>query len=676
MNNSRSLAGLIAACSIALLAPLLIPLLVGRVFVYNDLSWFHLPMRYLYQRALDSGDTVLWTPAIFAGFYIHGEGQIGLFHPFHQLLYRLLPLGTAFNLELIASYPLAFAGTFWFLRRLQFSHPAALFAAMLFAFSGFNLLHHHHMNMVVIVAHMPWLLAAADVAIVEEGRRARTLAFAAIAAILGSEFLLGFPQAIWWNVITLAAFGVYRAHETRRWRPVLSCGAAVTLGILLGGIQLVPSADAAAHSVRAGLSHEFALTYSLHPYNLIQLWSPYFFERGAYSVGDYMWLHEFGIYSGAILPIALIWVWLRRRELGERRGLIVAVTVFAAVTLALALGRYGGVAVLLTYLPVLQSLRAPVRYIVLVQFALAILAAITLDDLIAIAERRSQPPAGRTVALWIPAALGVATTVALNTGLLGYGRHTFARAAVAAPGIAIIIAVTLLVFLAGRRVRWAIAALVVVTAIDLAAWGIRFVYREPARTIRTLIQAIEQPPDSVAESYASAPANGRYRSDLLVMAGYRLTSGYVGLFPASEQPLDSTIAMQLSGRRWFFTPDGVRHPAVGAVERVRLLDERAQGATGKAVLTVDRPGNLIAQVNAPGRRVLAFTERFHDGWSATSNGVPLQMVRVEGDFLGCVLDAGYHRVTLRFMPRSFVYGSIVSAIGAALLAGVLIAGLR
>ena len=31
--------------------------------------------------------------------------------------------------------------------------------------------------------------------------------------------------------------------------------------------------------------------------------------------------------------------------------------------------------------------------------------------------------------------------------------------------------------------RWAIAALVVVTAVDLGAWGILFIYREPARTI-------------------------------------------------------------------------------------------------------------------------------------------------------------------------------------------------
>ena len=99
-------------------------------------------MRHLFQQALHAGDTVLWTPSIYSGLYLHGEGQIGLFHPFHQLLYRLLPLGAAFNLELIASYPVAFGGMFWFLRRLRFGYAAALFGAMLFAFSGFNLLHH------------------------------------------------------------------------------------------------------------------------------------------------------------------------------------------------------------------------------------------------------------------------------------------------------------------------------------------------------------------------------------------------------------------------------------------------------------------------------------------------------------------------------------------------------
>jgi hypothetical protein len=675
MTGSR-LAGLIAACSVALLAPLLGPLLTGRVFVYNDLVWFHLPMRYLYQQALHAGDTVLWTPGIFAGFYLHGEGQIGLFHPFHQLLYRFLPLGTAFNLELIANYGAAFAGMLWFLRRLRFSRAAALFGAMLFAFGGFNLLHHVHVNMVAVVAHIPWLLGVADVLIVEERRRARTLGFAAMALILGSAFLLGFPQGVWWNAIALAAFGVFRARETRRWRQLLPCAAAIMLGVLLGAVQILPTADATANSTRMGLSREFGLSFSMHPFNLFQLWSPYFFRRGAYSVGDYMWFHDFGIYSGAILPVALIWVWVRRRALPERRALIAAATVFAAVVLILALGRYGGLAVLLTHVPVLQSLRAPVRYIILAQFALAIVAAIAMDDLLAIADGHRAARRGFTGALWIPAALGVATTIALNARLLPYGRLTFASASAAASGVAIVTAVTLLVYLAGRRVRWAIAALVVVTAVDLGAWGILFIYREPARTIEELTAGVTPAPENPAVSYAFAPARGPYSHDLLVMRGYRLTSGYAGLFPATRHPLYSSIARRLSGTRWSFTEDGVRHPAEEGVERVRLLDEQGRDSTGSARLAVDRPGQLVAQVDAPGPRILAFTERFHDGWSATIEGHPLQMVRVEGDFLGCVLDGGAHAVALRFMPRSFVYGSIVSAIGALLLAGVLIARLR
>ncbi len=76
------------------------------------------------------------------------------------------------------------------------------------------------------------------------------------------------------------------------------------------------------------------------------------------------------------------------------------------------------------------------------------------------------------------------------------------------------------------------------------------------------------------------------------MRGYRLTNGYVGLFPASQQPLDSELNLKLSGTRWVFTEDGVRHPFVGGVARVRLLDELGQEATGTAVLAVERPRRM------------------------------------------------------------------------------------
>jgi hypothetical protein len=671
MNRHRSLVPVIGACSVALFLPLLQPLLTGRVFTYTDLSWFHLPTRYLFQQAMQSGDTVLWTPSILSGVYLLGEGQVGLFHPFHQLLYRLLPLQPAFNLELIVNYPAAFAGMYCFLRRLQLTAAAALFGAMLFAFSGFNLLHYLHLNMIAVVAHMPWLLVAADVLIVDDRPRARMLAFAAMAMIIASELLLGFPQGVWWNVMTLAPFAAYRAHEAGRWRRLPLCGAAFAVGTLLGGIQLLPSVDASAHSIRMWLSPGFALSYSLHPANLVQLWSPYLLRKGVFGDLHYVGFHEFGIYSGAILPVALIWVWIRRDALRDRRTFIIGVTAFAAVSLFLAFGRYGGLDVVLTHVPVLRSLRAPARYIVLVQFALVILAAIAMDDLVAIVDGRRDAPAGRMLALWIPAALSVATTLAFNTGVVPDRERLFAAASAAVPGTVFVVAITLLVFMAARRTPSAAGALVFVTMVDLGAWGIRFVQREPLQTIDEVTQGILPAPADTADSYAAAPADGPYRSDVLVLKGYRLTSGYVGLFPASFYPLNGPSSRKFSGTRWQFAPDGFRYRAEGSVARTRLLDESGHEATGVARLVVDRPGRLVADVDAPGRRILAFTERFHDGWSATADG-PLQMVRVENDFLGCLVEAGAHRVTLTFMPRSFVNGSIVSAVGAILLAVALI----
>ena len=49
------------------------------------------------------------------------------------------------------------------LRRLELPPPAAIFGAIVFTFSGFNLLHFMHMNAIAIVAHIPWLLLAIDV---------------------------------------------------------------------------------------------------------------------------------------------------------------------------------------------------------------------------------------------------------------------------------------------------------------------------------------------------------------------------------------------------------------------------------------------------------------------------------------------------------------------------------
>jgi uncharacterized membrane protein YfhO len=85
-------------------------------------------------------------------------------------------------------------------------------------------------------------------------------------------------------------------------------------------------------------------------------------------------------------------------------------------------------------------------------------------------------------------------------------------------------------------------------------------------------------------------------------------------------------------------------------------------------VAIDRPGLIVVSTIAPGRQLLSVTERFEDGWTATQDGRAIPLLRINGDFLGCVVDAGVHRVELRFQPRSFSAGALVSAFGIVLLA--------
>src|SRR5437870_4450400 len=146
-----------------------------------------MPLRYFMQRCLHNGDDPAWCPHLFCGYDLHGEGQAGMDHPWHRLLYSFLPLTVAFNIEVFANYPFLCLGTYLFLRRHRLPQDAALAGALTMTFGGFTLPHYSHTNAIAIVAHMPWLLWATNVAWTEASPRRRALAAVAIALLTGSQ---------------------------------------------------------------------------------------------------------------------------------------------------------------------------------------------------------------------------------------------------------------------------------------------------------------------------------------------------------------------------------------------------------------------------------------------------------------------------------------------------------
>ena len=646
-----------AVAALLLFAPLFIPLLTGRVFAVDDLSTFHLPLRYLYSSSLANGHSVVWTPMLFGGFYVHAEGQVGMFHPAHWLLYRTLPLAIAFNIELIASYLFAFAGMWLLLRRLGLSTASRTIGAMAFTFSGFNLLHLCHMNAVAIAAHMPWLLFACDCVIEDTGRRQRT-AIAGVALLVGSQVLLGYPQYVWMSVL---ACGLWALVRTRRFSRLAAIGGGSVLGLVIGGVQLLPTLDLLRHSARAVVSSDFPLTLSLHPLNLLQLWSPFLFPFRVYAAPREMFVHELGLYTGALATIALVWAFLYWRELAFRQTARAAL-VLCGAGLLLALGRYGFVYEALTFLPVVGKFRAPARHILLLHLGLSLLVAITFHHI----SRRAPEKlvsSGPRQWIWLPFFLSLVTgaaALAFPSVFVSAPSHRVE------PGFVVLgtVLVGIVTFLVVDALKGsaAIVALPLVLALDLGFWGYSYNWGSPPATVEELKGSFNQPPPTAKVVHSMARDR---RINLLLLHDLKVFRPYVGLPPARTLPWDDAETARLAGVDWLKAESWsqVRNPS----PRVRILVDGTESVADVHVVR-DDPGRLEVDIATQRPAQLVTTESYHAGWRAERDRQVLTTFHYRGDFLGVNLEPGQYRVVLTFAPKSLRHGLILSLAGLTLTA--------
>src|SRR5262245_21496276 len=367
----RSLLRVIGVCSLALFIPLLIPLATGRMFTLDDLGDFHIPMRYVYASALRNGNSILWTPTVFSGYYLFGEGQVGMAHPWHLLLYRFLPLGVAFNVEIISSYAVMFAGVVLLLKRLRFSTESCWFGAMVFTFSGYNLFHLIHVNLVAAVAHIPWILLLTYSIVVAANRKTKARLFIALAFVVASQLLVGHSQQVLLTLILVAALCGYFVWSNSAIANIALVPIAMSLGALIAAVQLIPLLDVVSAAQRNDWKPYISLTYSLLPSNLVQLWSPFFFTKGVRTIWiERTMIHEFVVYNGAFCTVALVWLVTRWRTI-PRKGLAGGLLLLGSLALILATGRYGGLYTSMLAVPGLRWFRAPARHLLLFHLSLS-----------------------------------------------------------------------------------------------------------------------------------------------------------------------------------------------------------------------------------------------------------------------------------------------------------------
>src|SRR3954447_26918448 len=209
-----------------------LPVLRGQVFVHDDLGYYYTPVRAFFAHCLATGEDPSWFPNLFNGFFLLGEGN-GLAHPWVRVLYTTLPLGPALNVERLANYPALLAGFVLLAMRWGVRRDAALFGGMMFAFGGYNLLHFMHIQVLAMLAHVPWLLVAIDGTLRAKDPRWAAIARVGVGLLTASQLLFGHVQFAWISGVCEAAYTLFLAwHAPGAARRLPSLALVKALGIL------------------------------------------------------------------------------------------------------------------------------------------------------------------------------------------------------------------------------------------------------------------------------------------------------------------------------------------------------------------------------------------------------------------------------------------------------------
>ena len=395
----------------------------GVVGHQRDTGAFYYPLTVWLSQELAAGRFPLWCPLIFAGYPIVADGEIGLLYPPNVLALLLLPVDVAFILVRSAHYLLAAAGLYGLGRVLGIGRAGSAFGGVAFALGGFMFGHLDHGNIVRSAAWLPLTLCCADLALRAcDRRRWLWLALGA-----GSVTLSGLglhPQIVLINLVVLGLFVGARALALTTWerrpgpcarsvagsagRVVLVVGTIATLGLLGAAVQLVPTYELGAASSRGdGLSYAESAAGGVALVDLLTLILPYGFRADPAM----QWMRypywESTVYVGVVgLLLAVVGLVFGRRRV------ILPVAAVGVVGLLLAMAQNAPIDIYgwLWSLPGFSSMRAPVRYTLIFELALALLAAAGFDRL----RGASAPRGARVVALALAAVVAVVLAAAVR----------------------------------------------------------------------------------------------------------------------------------------------------------------------------------------------------------------------------------------------------------------------
>lgn len=371
----------------------------SNIFYMRDLSMFFWPRHLWIRTALQAGRWPLWDPYASAGQAAFPDALNQLFLPPVLLLRVLFPAVLGFNLIVIAPFPLAALGMWFFLRRYVSPVSAAL-GGIVFSASGPVISTSDFPNLSWSVAWIPWLLWAVD-----RDRAAPSIrSFSLVAAVAALQMLSGEPVTM---AGTLALCGAYATlcgdrsgSPGHRARAAFRIVAAVAVAVAVSAVQLIPMALAARSSFRGQMRPDNF--WSVHPLAMVETVLPHVFGDTFYRYNAQLpWIYPLNsgrepfFYSLYVGPVVLLLSVLGALS-GPRRWSVFWLAV-AVAALVLAFGDYTPAYPALQQLvPVVRTFRFPAKFLIFVSLGLAVLAAEAVQALQAPRESGEAIASGRS----------------------------------------------------------------------------------------------------------------------------------------------------------------------------------------------------------------------------------------------------------------------------------------
>lgn len=421
----------------------------------GDLILQNYPWKLILEQALRQHELPLWNPYEMTGLPYLATAQTSVLYPFSALFLLIGPL-RAYGWYDALHQTLAAGFTYLLLRRLGLSRFGSVTAALVFAFCFFLTVSYIWPMVLGSAVWLPlalWSLVGLARSI-EQGAFERTLVLdlpiGALAIALG--ILGGHPEITFYATFVVALYGLYRSacfllrhRSAAAERMLLGAGMIIGLGVLIGGVQLVPFLDVLRTNNRQGeTTYRQVISYALPHRQVLGFLMPDFFGNPtAHEYFDLTTFRETPVGDNALgqptdPPRTIFWGTKNYVEAGGYVGVVPLLLALIGALLARHRDRwfFAGLAVLslllafgtplyaLIYygLPFFSQLRTPFRWLYPFDFSLAVLAGLGADWLWRRGTREVPRLPVPSVGLWLPPALGLVGLLGLALSLLERGR--------------------------------------------------------------------------------------------------------------------------------------------------------------------------------------------------------------------------------------------------------------